>query len=288
MVHMIEKMKMARDEGGHAGGILMDLSKAFDTINHELLIAKLHAYGFSYNALELVHSYLSNRWHRTKINGSFSAWAQIFCGMPQGSVKGPKWFNIYLNDLFYVFDNTEVCNIADDTTPFACSKDIRTLITNLESDAGSAVIWYDANYMKLNLIKCHFIISSNSAEHFWIKVGDQIIWESKQEKLLGVIVDKKLKFDKHIESLCKKASAKVTALARLIKIVPMEKKKILMNAFEESQFSYCPLVWMFCWTKEHNDRINHIQERGLRIVYEDYTSSFENLLKRNGSVTHSY
>ena len=58
-----------------------------------------------------------------------------------------------------------------------------------------------------------------------------------------------------------------------------------MNAFEESQFSYCPLVWMFCWTKEHNDRINHIQERGLRIVYEDHTSSFEDLLKRNGSVT---
>ena len=285
MVHMVEKMKMARDEGGHAGGILMDLSKAFNTINHEVLIAKLHAYGFSYKALELVNSYLSNRWHRTKINGSFSAWAQIFCGMPQGSVNGPKWFNIYLNDLFYVLDNTEVCNIADDTTPFACNKDIKALIRNLESDAGSAVIWYDANYMKLNLIKCHFIISSNTAEHLWIKVGDQVIWESKQEKLLGVIVDKKLKFDKHIENLCKKASAKVTALSRLIKIVPMEKKKILLNAFEESQFTYCPLVWMFCWTRKHNNRINHIQERGLRIVYEDYSSSFEDLLKRHGSVT---
>ena len=94
MVHMIEKWKMARDKGGHAGGVLMDLSKAFDTINHELLIAKLHAYGFSIKALELVSSYLSNRWHRTKINGTFSSWALIACGMPQGFVNVPKWFNM--------------------------------------------------------------------------------------------------------------------------------------------------------------------------------------------------
>ena len=65
----------------------------------------------------------------------------------------------------------------------------------------------------------------------------------------------------------------------------MEQKKILMNAFIESQFSHCRLVWMFCWTREHNNRINRIQERGLRAVYDDYTSSFEDLLKKNGSVT---
>ena len=278
-------MEKARDEGGNVGGVLMDLSKAFDTINHELLIAKLHAYGFSYSALELVHSYLSDRWHRTKINGSYSTWVQIFCGMPQGSVNGPKWFNICLNDLFYLFENTEVCNTADDTTPFACHKDIRTLMMNLESDTGSALIWFDANYMKLNQIKCHLIVSTNSPELLWIKIGEQVIWASKQEKLLGVLVDRHLKFGDHIETICKKASAKVTALTRLVKIVPMEQKKILMNAFIDSQFSHCRLVWMFCWTREHNNRINRIQERGLRAVYDDYTSCFEDLLKKNGSVT---
>ena len=152
------------------------------------------------------------------------------------------------------------------------------------SDAASAVMWFDANYMKLNQSKCHFIITTHSHVHFWIKVGEQVIWESQQEKLLGIIIDKDLKFDKHVENICKKASAKVTALARLINIVPMEKKKILMNSFIESQFSYCPLVWMFCCSRKLNTKINHIHERGLRIVYRDYTTSFEDLLKKNGSV----
>ena len=103
--------------------------------------------------------------------------------------------------------------------------------------------------------------------------------------MVPITVDKGLKFDKHVENICNKASAKVTALSRLIKIVSREKKKILMNAFIVSQFSYCPLIWMFCHSRRLNKRINHIHERGLRIVYEDYSSSFVELLKINGSVS---
>ena len=285
LVPMIEKWKMARDNGEHAGGIMMDLSKAFDTINHELMIAKLHAYGFSRDALKIAHSYLSGRWHRTKIDGSYSSWKEILCGVPQGSVNGPKWFNIYLNDLFFLFLNTEACNIADDTTPYACDAKISTLLQNLESDGASAIMWFDANYMKSNQSKCHFMIASPTPEELWIQVGEQIIWQSNQEKLLGVKIDKGLKFDAHVKTICDNASAKVTALSRLIRIVSMEKKKTLMNAFVESQFSHCPLVWMFCFSRKLNTRINHIHERGLRIVYQDYASSFDELLKMNNTVS---
>ena len=98
LLRFLETCKITRDNGDFACALLMDLLKAFDCLNHELLLAKL--YGFSRSTLKLIHSYLSNRRQRVKINGSFSTWKEINSGMPQGSVLGPLSFNIYINDLF--------------------------------------------------------------------------------------------------------------------------------------------------------------------------------------------
>ena len=121
-------------------------------------------------------------------------------------------------------------------------------------------------------------------EMMWIKVGSQVLWESMERELLGITIDKGMKFNAHLGKICKKAGAKVTALGRLARIVPFKKKRIVMSAFIESQFCYCPLVWMFC-SRKMNHKINRIQERALRIVYLDYYSNFEELLKKDGSVT---
>ena len=173
----------------------------------------------------------------------------------------PKYFNIYINDLFYLFVNKNVWNIADDTTPTACDIEQPTLLHNLESDTPSAVIWFEANYMKLNQDKSHFLISGSSG-NLWAKVGDQMIWETYQEKQLDITIDNELKFKSHLLGICKKASAQVTALARLVKIISLNKKRLLMKSFIESQFSYCPLAWMLkqnC-SRKMNRKINYIHE----------------------------
>ena len=134
LLSLIENWKKVLDKKGF-GAVLMDLSKAFDTIKHDLLIAKLYAYGFSKESLKLLHNYLSNRWHKTKVNKQFSSWQELIQGVPQGSVLGPLLFNIYLNDLFYLAKSTNVCTFADDTTFYACDNDVNSLINRLEHDS---------------------------------------------------------------------------------------------------------------------------------------------------------
>ena len=140
--------------------------------------------------------------------------------------------------------------------------------------------WFNENYMKSNNDKCHLLISS--PDDVSIKIGCEEISNEKQVKLLGVTIDHKLNFNDHVSKLCKKASTKLHALARVSKYIPMNKLRIIMKAFIESQFGYCPLIWMF-HTRTLNNRINKIHESALRLVYNDNTSTFSELLTKDGS-----
>ena len=281
---MIEKWKLSLDNSGYAAAVFMDLSKAFDTLNHELLIAKLEAYGFERQALAIILNYLTDRWQRTKVNSSFNTWSELLTGVPQGSVLGPLLFNLYINDLFLQISKTHACNFADDTSLNSFDVNLEDVLRNLEYDTLSFIIWFEINFMKLNQDKCHFLTGANTNELLWLKVGDAMIWESSEEKLLGITIDKNLNFNSHLSNLCRKVGQKVSALARVSKLLPFNRKRLLLKTFIESQFSYCPLVWMFC-SRKLNRRINHIHERALRLVYDDYAGSFDELLHKDKSVS---
>ena len=285
LIRMLEKWKVSLDNGENVGAILMDLSKAFDCIKHDLLLAKLHAYGFSRESLSLVHSFLENRQQRVKINGSFSTFKYLALGVPQGSVLGPFFFNIYINDLLLSIQETDICNYADDTTIYACHKNIDNVIWSLENDSTVIIQWFTDNFMKLNTDKCHFmVLGKSSNQDGTVNVGSSVIGNTDEEKLLGVTIDKKLTFETYINKLCKKAGNKLFALSRMSPYMNSNKLRILMRAFVMSQFQYCQLAWMF-HSRYLNNKINKIHERALRIAYKDYDSSFDVLLERDKAVT---
>ena len=288
LVTMIEMWKKALDERKVAGAILTDLSKAFDCISHDLLIAKLDAYGFDKSALILIYDYLKNRMQRTKVNGSYSTWREISSGVPQGSILGPLLFNIFINDIFFFLDKTKIANFADDNTPYGVENDIMTLLRNLEADTYTLLNWFRFNEMKPNQGKCHLLIADIAHTHYdsksFIYLDGAFLESENIAKLLGVQVDKKLNFEEYIKILLTKANQKLHALIRISKFVTEEKIKILARAFIESQFNHCPLVWMFhCRTT--NNRLNKLQERALRLIYKDKTLTFDQLLEKDQSFT---
>ena len=117
LLAMLEKWKKPSDNGKAFGALLAHLSKAFICIDHELLIAKLNAYGFSSPTLKLIHNYLSNRKQGTKTNSAYSSWHKIIFGVPQGSVLGSFLFNIFLIDLFFIIKGFDIATYTDDNTP---------------------------------------------------------------------------------------------------------------------------------------------------------------------------
>ena len=136
--------------------------------------------------------------------------------------------------------------------------------------------------MKANPDKYHFLLTGK--KELIININQFQIKSSKQEKLLGITIDNKLNFEKHVNSLCNKVSQKLNALTRISNYIKPDQRRLIMKAFITSQFGYCPLVWML-HTRRINNRINRLHERSLRLTYNDQNSTFEELLHKDRSVS---
>ena len=181
-------------------------------------------------------------------------------------------------------EETDVCNCADDTTIYVCGNNLKHIVSSLETDAQKLssgfliILW---SWILTNII---FLIFEDKNTEVSVQIGATLITESVEEQLLGITLDKHLDFKSHVNSLCKKASQKLHALARISSYVDVEKLRIMINAFVVSQFSYCSLAWMFHDTSIIK-KINKIHERALRISCKNNCSNFEELLLKANTVS---
>ena len=175
--------------------------------------------------------------------------------------------------------DTDFASYADDNTIYDIGDSINDVLLHCKIHLFQ---WFSDNQLKGNTDKCHLIVSSDNPTE--IQVGESVVKNTTCVKLLRIKIDSKLTFDEHVSGLCKKSADKLRALARVTSYMSLPKKKLLLNSFFNAQFNYCPLVWML-HSRSNNNKIKHLHERCLRIVYQDKQSSYENLLVNDGTVS---
>ena len=166
-------------------------------------------------------------------------------------------------------------NYADDCSPYDFSYTTEEVIKKLEKDANLLIEWYKNNYLHP---KNWYLLLCEIGDQHRVKIGQQFILNTANEKVLGVFFGNRFNFKCNLNKLCKKACQKLHALARVSNFMSCNQRKIKMNAFILSQLNYCPL-WM-CHNRSLNTQINKVHHRALSIVYRDNTSSFETLLEK--------
>ena len=209
---MIDRWKKAVNSNEVFGAILTDLSKSFECIFHNLLVAKLHAYGLSLPALEMIQDYLLNQKQRTKIGFSCSTWKNIISGVPQGLILGPLLSNIFLCNLFLEHENCCYVNYAENTTPYIVANITVEVLEKLTNITQRLFTWFANNQMKENLGKCHL----STQEDANIQISNTTINCSRSQKLLGIVFENKLKIfeqTEQTENICQKTNKKLNALA---------------------------------------------------------------------------
>ena len=232
----------------------LDLSKAFDSISHQLMLKKLEKLGLSRNTTQWISSYLTNRTQVIKFKHFTSEEETIMSGVPQGSILGPLLFLCFTNDLFEEFqEDCKIIAYADDTQIIVTARKIEQLKLKIENVITTAQRWYKNNSMKNNIGKTEVIVF-NTNQKIAINVIDEgkpVKIESKANiKILGVILDSHLNWSNQVNAVKKKAFNITRNIHKINNLLPMKHRIKLYNAIISPQFSYADIIWGGCRQKE--------------------------------------
>ena len=282
LLSMIEEIRRCLDKGMFSCGVFIDLEKAFDTVNHKILIHKLDHYGIRENSLSWIKSYLSNRKQLVNLNGVKSNYEKVSCGVPQGSILGPLLFLIYINDMHIAVKSSIVHHFADDTNLLFSSKNPQKLSTILNTDLKLLYQWLCANRLSLNVSKTEFIIfkppKKSLNQRITLTLNRTRIYESTKIKYLGIILDARLNWNHHINELSKKLNR---SIGMIYKIRSDCTKQVLVSLYFSifhSHLSYGLTLWGLNARSLY--RISLLQKRIIRaITFSDYNCHTAPLLK---------
>ena len=269
ILHMYDKIIEAFSNNEHIIGIFMDLSKAFDTIDHKILIHKLQHYGIRGRALSWFINYLQDRQQYVSFQSHESHKLNIKSGVPQGSILGPLLFIIYINDIVNSAPLLNFIVFADDTSISFSHKNIETLITQLNSELLKISRWFKSNKLSLNVSKTNYIYFKKTNVHEEININIEIdgllLIEKQSLKCLGVTIDSHLTWQEHISNVHTSISRNIGILYKLKNYLSERSLVILYNSLILSHILYCNILWGNC----NINRINSLlllQKRAVRII----------------------
>ena len=262
----------------------MDLSKAFDVLNHKILKIKLEHYGFRGNFLKFLLNYLSNREYFVSVNGLTSEKKSVNIGVPQGSTLGPLLFLIFINDMKNSSNLLFLTQFADDSTATYSSGNLDLALTNMERELTKILDWLSDNKLLINLNKTHLMLFTNRPrpEKISISIKGKVINEVKDTKFLGIILDNELKWNLHTAYISKKISKSISVLKMLKFSFPNEILKSIYFSLVYPYFTYCNLVWGGA-ASTHLDSLVKLQKKAVRIIskvgFLDHTTPLFDKLK---------